>query len=233
MRFPILKRLGLIASGEKDKTFFFIQKLIGAKPQNITLYKLAFTHKSISTNLQNNERLEFLGDAILDSIISDILYKRFPYKPEGELTQYRSNIVKRTSLNKIAIKLGISEMLIVAPKANISNRMYGDMMEAFIGALYLDKGYRFTLHFVQHKIIDELLSTEDVTRQHNYKSKLLEWGQQYRKSVVFSEEKGNENNDVFISTVTVDDEIIAKGKGKTKKASHNDVARKALRIVLN
>lgn len=234
MRFSILHRIGLITSRKKDKTYSFIKKLTGASPNKISLYKLAFTHKSNTTNQDNhlsNERLEFLGDAILDSIISDILYKRFPYKSEGELTQYRSNVVKRTSLNKIAISLGINEMLIAAPNANISKRMYGDMLEALVGALYLDKGYRFTYHFVKKKIIDDLLSTEDLVKQRNYKSKLLEWGQQYRKKVVFTEEKDPNDDLIFLSKVTVDEREIATGKGKTKKESHNDVARKALKIV--
>lgn len=232
MRFTLLNRIGLIASEKKDKTYFFIRKLIGANPKNLNLYKLAFTHKSHNKNhLLNNERLEFLGDAILDSIISDILYKRFPYKSEGELTQYRSNVVKRASLNSIAISLGINEMLLTAPSANISERMYGDMLEAFIGALYLDKGYRFTFRFVKHKIIEDLLSTEDLVQQHNYKSMLLEWGQHYKKKVVFTEKKDPANDHIFLSKVTIDEKDIAKGKGKTKKESHNDVAYKALKKI--
>jgi len=234
MRFTIIHRIGLITSKRKDKTYSFIRQLIGAKPNNIKLYKLAFTHKSNIGNRDthlSNERLEYLGDAILDSIISDILYKKFPYKSEGELTQYRSNVVKRTSLNQIAISLGIDKMLIAARNANISARMYGDMLEAFIGALYLDKGYRFTFYFVQKKIIDNLLSTEDLVRERNYKSRLLEWGQHYRKKVVFTEEKDPADDRLFLSKVTVDDVLIAEGQGKTKKESHNDVARKAIKKV--
>lgn len=234
MRFTILHRIGLIASKKEDKTYSFIKSLTGVSPNQLSLYKLAFTHKSSTSNQEmhlSNERLEFLGDAVLDAIISDILYKRFPYKAEGELTEYRSNVVKRTSLNKIAMSLGINEMLIASPNANISKRMYGDMLEALIGALYLDKGYRFTFKFVKRKIIDDLLSTEDLVKERNYKSKLLEWGQQYRKNVIFSEEKDPNNDQYFLSTVAVDDRVVAAGKGKTKKESHNDVARKALKIV--
>lgn len=234
MRFSLLHRIGLIVSEKKDKTYSFIQQLTGTKPKNMKLYQLAFTHRSNTTRRDthmSNERLEFLGDAILDSIISDILYKRFPYKSEGELTQYRSNVVKRTSLNKIAISLGIDKMLLTAPNANVSSRMYGDMLEAFIGALYLDQGYRFTFHFVQKKIINDLLSTDDVTKARNYKSRLLEWGQHYHKKVVFSEGKDLSDDTIFRSKVSVDERLIAEGKGKTKKESHNDVARKAIKIV--
>ncbi len=229
MRLTILNRIGLISHAKKDKTFFFIKNLIGRKPHNTDLFKLAFTHKSNTTNHRNNERLEFLGDAILDSIMSDILYKRYPYKPEGELTHYRSNVVKRSSLNKIAISLGISEMLIVAPKASISIRMYGDMLEAFIGALYLDQGYRFTYHFVKDKIVDALISEEDLTRHHNYKSKLLEWGQQQRKEIQFSEEKDATDEEIFVATICIDGKKSATGKGKTKKESHNNAAHIALK----
>ncbi len=234
MKMTILHRLGLISSQQKDKAYSFIKKLIGACPGNLNLYKLAFTHKSNTSSKEaymSNERLEFLGDAILDAVISDILYKRFPYKPEGELTRYRSNVVKRASLNKIALSLHFDQMLIVAPNANISNRMYGDMLEAFVGALYLDKGYRFTFRFVQDKIIDNLLSNEDFTKEHNYKSRLLEWGQQYRKEIVFTEEKKDDKSDFFKSKVSVDGQHIAEGKGRTKKESHNDAAKKAIKEV--
>lgn len=234
MKLSLLKRLGLTSPSKENKTYSFIKNLIDAKPKNLALYELSFTHKSNTTGADNhmsNERLEFLGDAVLDTIISDILYKKFPYKSEGELTQYRSNIVKRTSLNKIALSLRLNEMLISAPNANISTRMYGDLLEAFIGAIYLDKGYDVTFRFIQEKIIDNLLSTEDMTKRGNYKSRLLEWGQQNKSSVVFTEEKDPENERIFISKVTIDQEVIAEGKGKTKKESHNDVAHKALDLI--
>lgn len=232
MRFKLLKKIGLITSSQEDKAFFFIAKLLGCNPKRMELYNLAFTHKSITANKDNhhsNERLEFLGDAVLDTIISDILYKRFPFKTEGELTQYRSNVVKRTSLNKIAITLGISELLIAAPNANVSNRMYGDLLEAFVGAIYLDRGYATAFDFVQNKIINDLLSTEDVTRQHNYKSQLLEWGQQNRKSILFTEIKDPENERFFISNVEIEGVVKADGRGKTKKESHNAAAKIALK----
>ena len=234
MRFSLHNLIGLITSNKEDETYSFIRKLTGAKPQKMELYKLAFTHKSKTTNKDNhlnNERLEFLGDAILDAIISDILYQLFPFKTEGEMTRYRSNVVKRSSLNNIAISLGISEMLISAPNANISKRIYGDMLEAFIGALYLDQGYGFTFKFVKKKIMDDLVSTDELVKEHNFKSQLLEWGQHYRKKIVFTEEKDTGNDRLFISTVTIDEKIIAQGQGKTKKESHNDVARKAIKLV--
>ncbi len=234
MSLPILNRIGLIFSFGKDEVYSFVRNLIGKKPGNISLYKMAFTHRSTTSNRNvhlSNERLEYLGDAILDAIISDILYKRFPYKNEGELTHYRSNVVKRTSLNKIAINLGISEMIIAARNTNISSRLYGDMLEAFIGALYIDKGYRFTFHFVQDKIIDNLLSTEDLVIEHNYKSKFLEWGQCNKKRIVFTEKKDVKDERFFISKVQVDDRVIAEGRGKTKKESHNDAAHKGMEIM--
>lgn len=231
MRFSILKRIGLISPRKEDKAYSFVRALIGERPNNISIYKSAFTHKSSVSAGEAHlsyERLEYLGDAILDAIISDILYKRFPYKTEGELTRYRSNIVKRSSLNDIAVSLGLSEMLIYASSANVSNRMYGDILEAFVGAVYLDKGYDFTFRFIQNKIVDALLSTEDMVKVHNYKSKLLEWGQQRREKVVFTEEKDPNDDKVFLSEVTINDRVVATGRGKTKKESHNDVARQAL-----
>jgi len=234
MSSKILQRLGLISSQQKDEAFLFVKRLIASSPRHIQLYKLAFTHKSNTSNHElhlNNERLEYLGDAVLDAIVSDILYKRYPYKSEGELTRYRSNVVKRATLNRIALSLDFEKMLIAAPNANISKRLYGDMLEAFIGALYLDKGYRFTHTFVRRKIIDALLSDEDVVKERNYKSRLLEWGQQYKKSIVFKEKRSEDDAALFLSSVLVDGQEIAQGQGRTKKESHNAVARKALKIV--
>lgn len=231
MRFRLLKKIGLITPQEEDKAYFFIRQLLGCYPVNMDLYTLAFTHKSNTTNKTShysNERLEFLGDAVLDTIVSDILYKRFPYKTEGELTQYRSNIVKRTSLNKIAISLGLSELLISAPNANISSRMYGDLLEAFVGAIYLDKGYKVTFRFVHNKIIQDLMSTEEMVKVRNYKSKLLEWGQQHKKTIQFTESKDPENDSYFISDILIENKIKAQGRGKTKKESHNEAAKKVL-----
>lgn len=236
MKRIILKIKGLISSKQKDKTFFFIKGLIGEVPKDIELYKLAFTHKSTITNKRNhlsNERLEFLGDSVLGSIMSDILYKRFEFKTEGELTRYRSNVVKRSSLNQIAVSLGFDTVLIAAPNANISKRIYGDMFEAFIGALYLDKGYRFCQHFVKEKIVDTLLSEEYLTSENNYKSQLLEWGQHYRKQISFVEERFTDNNEIFKSYVVIENERMAEGIGKTKKESHNNAARATLDMVKN
>ena len=234
MRLFKFKRIGLVFSKQKDETFLFVKRMIAEQPSNLALYRLAFTHKSyqsVGEDQVSNERLEFLGDAILDAIVSDILYKRFPYKTEGELTQYRSNVVKRASLNKIALNLGFEAMLIVAPNANISDRMYGDMLEAFIGAVYLDRGYRTTLRFVQDKIINSLLANDDFAKDRNYKSQLLEWGQQYKKTIVFSEMKSENEHNLFLSSVSIDGQTVAHGQGRTKKESHNDVAKKALQMM--
>ncbi len=234
MKCTILKRLGLISSNKKDKTFCFIKELIGTSPSNVDLYKLAFTHKSLTTSKEPHlsyERLEFLGDSVLGAIMSDILYKRFEFKTEGELTRHRSNVVKRSSLNQIAVKLGLNTMLISAPNANISNRIYGDIFEAFIGALYLDKGYRFSQHFIQEKIVDTLLSDEYLTSENNYKSQLLEWGQHNRKQITFIEERFVEGEEIFKSYVLINNKKMANGIGRTKKESHNDAARVTLDMV--
>ena len=119
-------------------------------------------------------------------------------------------------------------MLIAAPNVNVSERMYGDMLEAFIGAMYLDLGYQKTFTFVQKRIINSLLSLEDLSKNRNYKSQLLEWGQQYKKKVVFTEEKDDQDDRVFIAQVHIDSELIAEATGSTKKLSHNNVAHKAI-----
>ncbi len=234
MRFKLIKRLGLILSNQKDKTFLFVKRTANISPDNLSLYRLAFTHKSYTASretFQCNERLEFLGDAILDSIVSDVLYKRFPHKTEGELTQYRSNIVKRKSLNKIALSLNFEQMLIADPNANISDRIYGDMLEAFVGALYLDKGYRAAFYFVKKRITNKLISSEDFGKNCNFKSQLLEWGQHSRKKIIFTEEKENDEKPIFYSKVSIDGQEVAQGEGKTKKDSHNNAALKAIKML--
>ncbi len=165
-------------------------------PNNINLYHLAFRHKSAAKTNEyghriSNERLEFLGDAVLGSIVAAFLFKKYPYESEGFLTEMRSKIVSREQLNKLAQKLGFKELLETdRPHKNLSKSIYGDAFEAFIGALYLDKGYDFTRDLVVQQIIRNHFNVEALElTEVNHKSKLIIWSQKNKKEIEFKVEK--------------------------------------------
>lgn len=174
-----------------EKHFFeAIKNIFGFYPENIFLYKLAFRHKSQAEELHNgirvsNERLEFLGDAVLSNVVADYLFRMFPYKDEGFLTEMRSKIVSRAQLNKLSLRLGIDQLIIhTQEKNNVYRSIKGDAFEAIIGAMYLDKGYTFTRKVLINRVIknnydlNELMNT-DV----NFKSKLIEWAQREKNQL--------------------------------------------------
>lgn len=217
-----------------------LKRILGFRPGNFKLYQLAFVHKSASgfifndTKL-NNERLEFLGDAILDSMVAEYLFRRFPDKEEGFLTQTRSKLVNRDNLNHLAIKLGIGEMIISKMSKDNHRSVYGDTLEALIGALYLDKGYKRTKSIVLERIIqsdiniNRLLATET-----DFKSRVIEWGQKNKKTVSFTsfeEIEEQSNTPVFITHLFVVDDVVGRGSGFSKKESEQNAARQALQLL--
>lgn len=210
-----------------------LRKITGLFPRNEELYKLAFIHKSASLKLHdgliiNNERLEFLGDAILDAVVAEYLYTKFPYKMEGFLTQTRSKMVNGAYLAQLAIQLGLDKFIIShAHNYNSNKHILGDAFEALIGAIYLDHGYKSVKKFVfkqllkKHIDIVEILKTET-----NYKSRLIEWAQKDKKEVVFKTDQQDTESLVpeFISNILIDDEIIGSGKGLSKKEAEQNAA---------
>lgn len=214
-------------SRKKDDFHDFLYKLIG-KTHNVELYKLAFRHKSASVfkNNQklNNERLEYLGDAILSAIVADMLYTNFPIQKEGFLSKVRSRIVNRKQLNLVGRKLGFRKYLLL--NGTFSNNIYGNAVEAFIGALYLDKGFDTTKDFVEG-IITQYVDIDDFgTRDENYKSKLIEWGQHERKDIIFNTEKREQFGlPVFHTEILIEDKIFGKGEAKSKKYSQQKAAK--------
>lgn len=217
-----------------------LKRILGFRPRNLGLYQLAFIHKSASQVVLkdshlNNERLEFLGDAILDSMVAEYLFRRFPDKEEGFLTQTRSKLVNRDNLNHMAIKLGISEMIISKMSKDNHKSVYGDALEALIGALYMDKGYERTKKIVLERIIqsdiniNRLLNTET-----DFKSRIIEWGQKNKKSVNFTsfEELDEQSNTpVFITHLFIVDDIVGRGSGFSKKEAEQNAAKQALQIL--
>jgi ribonuclease-3 len=233
----IRNRIRLFRIKNKEPYLSFYQ-LFGFYPDNPELYERAFIHSSTHSTQEgkkiNNERLEFLGDAILNAITADILFKHFPQKQEGFLTSTRAKIVKRESLNKIALTLGIDKKVYSKKYAYTHNKyMWGNALEALIGAIYLDKGYRFTRRFVEEHIIAKLPELDKIaTKEVNFKSRLLEWGQRNRMVIEFELMEtfvDDGGTSVFQTAVILENTTIATGVGTTKKESQQVAAKTALR----
>ncbi|OFY58916.1 MAG: ribonuclease III [Bacteroidetes bacterium RBG_13_46_8] len=217
-----------------------LKKILGFVPGNIRLYQLAFVHKSASGNIFknhqiNNERLEYLGDAILDSVVAEYLYHKFPDKDEGFLTQMRSKIVNRENLNTIAVKLGISNMVVSRVSNENHRSVYGDALEALIGAMYLEMGFIKTKRLILERIIQNNISIVKLLEtETDFKSRIIEWGQKHKKSVNFTsyeEFDEGQNGMVFVTHLIVVDEIMGRGMGVSKKDAEQNAARQALQMI--
>lgn len=213
------------------------RRMFGVTPDNIDLYKLALVHRSASVKVEggesiNNERLEFLGDAVLESIISDYLFIEYPHESEGFLTKTRSKIVSRQSLNRLAEKLGIDEMVIFNATGNFAHKhLFGDCFEALVGALYLDKGYNVVNRIVINRLLPRYINLEDVSHtESDFKSRLIEWCQKSKRTIFFATESDGEQEGpqpAFVSRVLIDDMKMGVGKGSTKKEAEQHAAENA------
>ncbi len=199
-------------------------KILGFYPDNIELYEQAIHHRSSSVETteggprKNNERLEFLGDAILGAIVADIVYRRFPYKKEGFLTNTRPKIVQRESLNRMAIKIGLDKLIVYATRTSAHNNyMFGNALEAVIGAVYLDQGYSVCYRFVKEKLLDQFVNLEATARREvNFKSNLIEWSQKNKLQITFDLIEAYadaEGNPVFQTRVSLEGVQLGVGVG--------------------
>jgi len=223
----------------KDKELrVAIHDILGFYPHEIDVYKIAFTHSSSENKgqkgkLLNNERLEFLGDAVLETVVSDIVFEHFPRKREGFLTGTRSKIVQRSTLNQLAEKMGIIQLVKTNMNVNSPhNNIGGNAFEALMGAIYLDRGYGFCYRFIEQQVLGKYINLDNVAKkEENFKSKLLEWSQKNRLKtdirIVRSEPTGK-NSDLFRSVVFIEGVRIGEGKGYSKKESHQDAAKRSL-----
>lgn len=237
--FSPLTLFGLNPKDEREKHLYkSVKHLLGANPSNLELYRLAFLHASASRESvaksykESNERLEFLGDSVLGMITAAYLFKKFPFKDEGFLTEIRSRMVSRESLNVLGRKLGLEEVIEYENQRKTSlsrSSMYGDALEAFIGAVYLDKGFGFTQKFVTQKILAQYFDLDTVVQNNpNFKSILIEWAQKEGKKVQFTlDEEGVHHNKEFTAFVLLENENIAEGKGYSKKKAEQNAAMKA------
>ena len=223
----------------REKTLYKkLQNTLGFFPFNLSYYKRAFIHRSASIKnvdgqYVNNERLEYLGDAILDAIVADYLFKKFPRGNEGSLTKLRSKIVNGEYLNKLAIRLRIGKFVKSKTKNNRGRKnLYGNALEALIGAIYLDMGYKFAKKFIVTKIIEQFVNLDELLfKETNYKSKLIEWAQKDKKEIDFNTfQQTNSSNDapVFTSIIRIDNQIFGNGTGHSKKEAEQQAAKDTL-----
>ncbi len=223
----------------KDKELYLsLYQIIGFYPHDIKLYKLALMHKSVMhRNAKgkpvNNERLEFLGDAILDAIVGDIVYQHFPGKREGFLTNTRSKLVQRETLNKLAKELGINRLILSSGHSSSHNSyMGGNAFEALVGAMYLDRGYDACMKFMKQRILSQMINIDKVAyKEVNFKSKLIEWSQKNRVELEYSQigqDKDANGSPIFSYEVIIEGIKGGDGRGFSKKESQQQASKVTL-----
>lgn len=224
----------------KDReSYFCFYRILGFFPRDIQIYRQALLHKSTSLRSTkgrpiNNERLEFLGDAILDAVVGDVVYRHFEGRREGFLTNTRSKIVQRETLNKLAVEIGLDKLVKYTTRSSSHNSyMYGNAFEAFIGAIYLDQGYERCKQFMEKKIFKNYIDLEKMSRKEvNFKSRLIEWSQKSKLEVSFElieQLLDKDYNPMFHTEVRIEGVSAGTGTGYSKKESQQNAARQALK----
>jgi len=220
----------------RDKHFTRkLKPLLGFTPANLKIFQLAFSHKSTSSDkayaMQNNERLEYLGDAVLGTIVAEYLFKKYPGKNEGFLTKMRSKIVKRKALNKIGDKMGLDMLLTEYNQTRLSRSMLGNAVEALVGAVYLERGYAGTRDFVIQKVLRNYVDVHELeTVDDNYKSQLLEWCQKNGRTVSYKllARYKFEKRDRFKVAVVINGQKMAVADDFNKKSAEQTASEKAM-----
>jgi ribonuclease III len=216
-----------------------LKKILGFSPGNLKLYEIAFIHRSATFTMPdgkkvNNERLEYLGDAVLDAILSDFLFEKFPNASEGFMTKIRSRIVNREVLNQLAVSMGINQILISNVSSGHPTRnLYGDALEALIGSVFLDKGFKKTQKTFITKVLNRYLDLDViVSTDTDYKSMVFEWVQKHKSSLKFTYDEEYDFNlkkSVFSTTLTIDKVELGVGHGASKKEAEQEAASQALK----
>jgi ribonuclease III len=214
-----------------------LKNVLGFTPNNLSLYKTALTHRSVRENAdENNERLEYLGDAVLSALIADYLFMRYPYREEGFLTEMRSKMVNRQQLNEIALRMGLKKITLYN-KSDDSlkiSQIFGNTLEALVGAIYLDKGYKKTAKWVTERIILPHMFIDDLELlEINHKNKLYGWANKNGKILEFAtiEEKVENGRRLFTIAAVVDGNKIAEGKAFNKKDASQIAAQMAVAML--
>jgi len=218
--------------------YLLIKSIIKVEPESIKLYELALVHSSASLEIKgrkfNNERLEFLGDAILGAVITDYLYRKFPLKEEGDLTNLRSKLVSRRHLNELGLVLGLDKLLKYTPsRGTRAKSIYGDAFEALIGALYLDLGYNACCKFLEKCILDKIDLKGLDERFTSHKSAVLEWGQKARQPIRFTviSSEGESHDPLYHVGCFKKQELLGKGSGASKKKAEEEAAKNAFKVL--
>lgn len=211
-----------------------LRKILGFKPGNLRLYEIAFIHRSASYTLPdgmkvNNERLEYLGDAILDAILSDFLFEKFPDASEGFLTKIRSRIVNRDVLNQLAVSMEIDKLLVSNVSSSHPTRnLFGDAFEALIGSVFLDKGFTKTKKLFLKKVLNKYLNLNQIVRTDNdFKSLVFEWAQKNKANLIFtySEEYDSDlKKPIFTTILSINREEFGRGQGASKKEAEQEAS---------
>lgn len=231
---------------EKDKRLIrAIKTIVGSRPFNLEIYRLATQHISVAKETngikESNERLEFLGDAILGSVVAEYLFNKYPFRDEGFLTDIRSRIVSRESLNSLARKIGITNIIEYdrngrAAAGSFSHKsINGDTLEALIGAVYLDKGFWSCRKFILKRLILPHFDLDEVVKSNpNHKSRIIEWAQKNNKEIRFETSCTDENAQIkeFIAQVFIDDEPVCFGSGYSKKKAEQNASEKSCELLL-
>ena len=228
----------ILNSSSPDKQLLLqLEHLLGFTPKHISYYRLALMHRSKPEDMSDsNERLEFLGDAILGAIIAEYLFKKYPYQPEGYLTELRSRIVRRETMNNVALRMGLNKLVQYNQNDRGLSRshIFGNALEALIGAVYLEKGFIKTRKFILNQIVREYIDLETMeSTDTNYKNKLLSWAQRNNKELSFDtiDEKTEASRKLFTVGILLDGELVASGTGYNKKEAGQVAAQKALEVL--
>ena len=232
-----LKRINGTYLVDKREFSSRLKEILGFRPGNLKLYEIAFIHRSATFTLPdgkkvNNERLEFLGDAILDAILSDYLFEKFPNANEGFLTKIRSRIVKRDVLNQLAISMGINKILISnISSVNLTKNLFGDAFEALIGAVFIDKGFRKTKKLFIKNVLNKYLDLNLIVKTDtDYKSMVFEWVQKKKSNLIYTynEEYDFSTKKSIFSTILIIDKVeMGRGQGSSKKEAEQEAANQA------
>lgn len=219
----------LLSDKSKHKA---LKSILGFFPSNLALYEQAFTHKSILQEEENpnkisNERLEFLGDALLGAIVAEYFFLKYPFEEEGFLTKVRSKLVSRTFLNQLSIEIGLDTFLETSANTSRSKSIFGDAFEALIGAIYLDKGFQQCKKFVVERVIRDYVDLEKLIQtESNFKSKFIEWAQQHKTTYVFQiTVTESAEYKIFQCRLQLNDQTVGEGEGMSKKAAEQAAAK--------
>ena len=211
-----------------------LRNILGFYPSNISVYKLAFSHRSaVSDSVQglhkSNERLEYLGDAVLGAVVAELLFKKYPFRDEGFLTEMRSRIVSRDNLKNLAVKIGLDKYVVNNSGPGMHRSMYGDAFEALVGAIFIDKGFECARKFVVNRILHVHIDLEEVQKADtNYKSKIINWAQKERRKISFEMIDEGVGGRLIRVQLFLDGEIFSEGEDYVRKKAEQIASLKAL-----